>query len=268
MKKRMTVFLWIFTLCLSLGMTVFAKEDSSRLVDMADVLGESEKSDVLSMLDEISKRQQLDIVVVTANSLDGKTPMEYADDFYDNHAYGFGDEKDGVLLLVSMEDRDWWISTTGYGITVFTDAGIEYISEQFLSDLSDGAYAEAFLCYAELCDEFITQARTGQPYDTGNFPKEPFPLVLSICIALLVGFIFAISIVLIMSSKMKSVRFQQAASEYVKSGSMNITQSRELFLYSHMNRRERPKDNDSNGGGSTTHSSSSGTTHGGGGGKF
>lgn len=267
MKKRMTVFLLIFILCFSFGITAFAEEEPSRLVDMANVLDESEKSDVLSMLDEISKRQQLDIVVVTANSLDGKTPMEYADDYYDDHAYGFGEEKDGVLLLVSMEDRDWWISTTGYGITVFTDAGIEYISEQFLSDLSDGAYADAFICYAKLCDKFITQARTGQPYDTGNFPKEPFPVLLSVCIALLIGFIFAIIIVLIMAGKLKSVRFQQAASEYVKSGSMNVTRSREFFLYSHMNRRLRPKDNDSNGG-SVTHSSSSGTTHGGGGGKF
>lgn len=96
--------------------------------------------------------------VVTADDIGRKNTMDYADDFYGYNGYGFGENYDGVLLLVSMEDRDWWMSTSGYGITAITDAGIEYISDKFLSDLSDGDYAGAFSTYAELCDEFFTQA--------------------------------------------------------------------------------------------------------------
>ncbi len=33
-----------------------------------------------------------------------------------------------------------YISTCGYGITVFTDAGIQYIGEQIKEDLSDGDF--------------------------------------------------------------------------------------------------------------------------------
>ena len=86
------------------------------------------------------QRQQFDVAVVTADTLDGKTPMAYADDFYDYNGYGFGESKDGVLLLVSMEDRDWWITTTGYGITAITDAGREYMSERFLPAMSEDVY--------------------------------------------------------------------------------------------------------------------------------
>lgn len=136
-------------------------EKRTRVVDMADLLNESEEKVLLSRLDEISERQKLDVVVVTVNTLDGKTPKEYADDFYDYNGYGFGKGKDGILLLVSMENRDWWISTTGYGITVFTDDGIDYISDKFLPDLSKGNYAASFTIYACLCDDFITRARTG-----------------------------------------------------------------------------------------------------------
>lgn len=53
----------------------------------------------------------------------------------------------------------------------------------------------------------------------------------------------------------------------MKAGSMNITESRDMFLYDTVTRTAKPKDNDS-GGGSSTHTSSSGSTHGGGGGKF
>ena len=75
--------------------------------------------------------------------------MAYADDFYDYNGYGYGDSRDGILLLISMEERDWRISTCGYGITVFTDAGQEYISDKFLPYLSDGDYSEAFTKYAD-----------------------------------------------------------------------------------------------------------------------
>lgn len=266
-KKRILTVLFALLLCMVVVIPTFAASDLPRLVDNADLLTDSEESTLLSKLNEISERQQADVVVVTADTLDGKTPMDYADDFYDYNGYGFGADKDGVLLLVSMEDRDWWMSTTGYGIIAITDAGIEYISEKFLSDLSDGDYADAFTTYAELCDDFFTQARSGQPYDTGHMPKQPFNIARNLLIALIVGFVIALIATGVMKGKLKTVRFQSAASNYVKANSMNVTESRDMFLYTHVDRRAKPKDTDSSSG-SGTHTSSSGSTHGGGGGKF
>jgi len=55
----------------------------------------------------------------------------------------------------------------------------------------------------------------------------------------------------------------------MKSGSLNITESRDTFLYNTVTRTAKPKNTDSgSSGGSSTHTSSSGETHGGGGGKF
>ena len=239
-----------------------------RVVDMAELLSDSDKTALLSKLDEISERQKLDIVVLTVNTLDGKTPRDYADDFYDYNGYGFGENKDGILLLVSMEDRDWWISTTGYGITALTDAGIEYISKKFLSDLSDGDYAQAFTTYAELCDQFITQAKTGEPYDIGNMPKEPFNVAWNILVAFVIGLVVAFVVTNIMKKQLKTVQLKSEANNYVKANSMILTENRDLFLYNQVSRRARPKETDNSSGGSSTHTSSSGTSHGGGGGKF
>ena len=69
-----------------------------------------------------------------------------------------------------------------------------------------------------------------------------------------------------LKGKLKTVRRQAEAAEYVKTGSMKVTQSRDLFLYKHIDRHAKPKESTS--GGSRTHTSSSGRTHGGGGGKF
>lgn len=240
-----------------------------RLVDIADLLSDSEEADLSYILDEISERQQVDIVVVTVDSMEGETAMVYADDFYDYNGYGFGNERDGILLLVSMEERDWYISTTGYGITAITDAGREYISEIFVSDLSAGDYETAFTSFAELCDDFITQAKTGEPYDVDNLPQEPFGFAGNLAAAFAIAFIVSLIATGIMKGQLKTVHSQSAADDYMKRDSLQLTKKNDLFLYRHVERRKREENNSSNNsGGSKTHTSSSGTTHGGGGGKF
>ena len=255
MKKLLIL---IVTLCL-LTVTVYAAPD--HMVDEADLLTASESAALEQQLTEISNRQGLDLVIVTVNSTGGASPTAYADDYYDYNGY----RSDGILLLVSMEDRDWWVSTTGYGITAITDAGLDYISERFVSYLSDGDYAQAFREFAQLCDEFITQAKTGTPYDSYNLPKDPFDLGLYVLISLGIGLLAAWIVTGSMKADLRSVRQQTTADAYLKPGSLELSQSRDLYLYTVTDRRLRPQNNSS---GSSTHSSSSGRSHGGGGGKF
>ena len=158
MKKRIfTVFLTILLFMLS-TVGVWASEGSDdsgfsgeyeRLTDSAGLLSEEEAQNILTKLDEVSERQKFDIVILTVDSLEGATATEYADDFFDYYGYGYGEGKDGILFLISMEDRDWALSTHGYGITAFTDAGCDYIAEQFKSSLSDGEYEKAFEIYID-----------------------------------------------------------------------------------------------------------------------
>ncbi len=269
MKKKITALLFALVLCLCTAVPAFAADGFAdeyyRVNDLADLLTDSEEAALLEKLDEISRRQKMDVTIATVNNLDGyNTASEYADVVYEYYKYGYGAEKDGLLLLISMEDRDWAISTCGYGITAFTDAGIEYIGKQIKSDLSDGNYVAAFDTYADLCDEFITQARSGSPFDKGNLPREPLSMIW-IPISIGIGVVLALIIVGSMKGKLKTVRQQAAANSYLKKDSLAITESSDLFLYHTVDRTKREKDN---GSGSSTHTSSSGTTHGGGSGKF
>lgn len=266
MKKRIFNILLAMILCVVMVTPAYAEAYMPRVVDNAGFLTDKEQSELQEKLDEISEKYQVDVVVVTTDTLDGKTPQAYADDFYDYNGYGFGEEYDGVLLLVTA-DRDWCISTTGYGITAFTDSGIDYISDKFLPYLKDDNYAEAFSTYAELCDDFLNQAQTDKPYDGDNMPKEPFNVLSKLAVAMGIGIAVSLIVTGSMKGQLKSVRFQAAAGDYVKANSMNITESRDMFLYNTITRTEISKSEDSSGG-SSTHTSSSGTTHGGASGKF
>lgn len=258
MKRKIIVLITALCLLAVCVSPVFAS--NPLLVDEAQLLSSGERAALDSKLNEISARQGLDIVVVTVDSTDGKSPMEYADDYYDYNGY----RSDGILLLISMEERDWWISTTGYGITAFTDAGLDYISDRFVPYLSDGEYAEAFDIFAQLCDEFITQAKTDKPYDSNNLPKRPFRFGLNIVLSLVVGLVIAYIATASMKKDLKSAVKRETAHAYVKPGSLQLTNSQDFHLYTHLDRRERAESSS----GSSTHTSSSGTVHGGRGGKF
>jgi uncharacterized protein len=283
MKKILSALVLAFVFCLSLpatesnssepGQSAIPKtRQKPRLVDDAGLLSPAGKNELLAKLDEISERQKFDVVVAAVKSLGGKTAEAYADNYYDYNGYGMGSGHDGILLLISMADRDWAITTHGFGIPAFTDAGQAYIVDRFRPDLSAGNYAAAFNRFADLCDDFLTRAKTGNPYDTNNLQnREGFwhGFLNLLVFSLPMGVILAFIITGIMKSSLKSVRMQAAANSYVREGSLNITDRRDVFLNRVVSKTARPKSSSGGrGGGSSIRLSSSGRSHGGSSGKF
>lgn len=248
---------------------VYASEEANtqRLADFADLLDADQKEELEVKLDQISENYDCDVVVDIEESIDGMDPTAYADDFFDYNDYGMGNDKSGILFMLTMSEHKWAISTHGEAISIFTDAGQEYITDNIVSYFSDGDYYEGFTQFADLCEKFIVQAQSGEPYDTGNLPEEEIPFYISFLIALVIGFVIALIVSLVMRSGMKTVHMKPDAADYMKAGSLHINRSRDMFLYHHVTRTEKPK-NDNSGGGSSTHTSSSGETHGGSSGSF
>ncbi len=238
-----------------------------RLVDDADLLNDSEEEELETKLDLISESYDCDVAIVTEKSINGAEPEAYADDYFDYNDYGMGEDKSGILLLVTMSERKWWMSTHGEAIHIFTDRGQEYISDHFTGDLSAGYYYDAFDSFADQCEKFIVQAQNGDPYDKDNMPEEPLSS-LWILISLGIGLAVALLITGIMRGQMKTVHMKPDAAGYMKKGSLNLTGSSDMFLYSQVSRTAKPKESSSSDGGSSTHTSSSGETHGGSGGSF
>ncbi len=164
-----------------------------RMFDDAEVLTEDEDNELEDALEELSLRQSFDVTIATIESMEsvGADSMEqFADDLYDYCQYGYGPDMDGVLLLVSVGDRKWHISTCGYGITAFTDAGIQYLGEQMTPFMADGDYAGAFRTFVQWLDTYIDAARAGHPYDVNNLPREPLSLMY-LFLALGIGLVLA-----------------------------------------------------------------------------
>lgn len=242
----------------------------SRLVDDADLLSQLEEQELLAVLDRVSEEQQCDVVIVTVWSLNGRYIVDYADDYFNYNGYGMGSERDGILFLISMDEREWAISTCGFGITAFTDAGQEYITDRLMSDLRDGEYYEAFSIFAEEADHFLEQARNGRPYDRGNLPGKLLGnIALAAVIGLIGGLILAILSVAHMKKEMQPVYAQPAAMNYLVRDSSRMWDQRERLIRKYVNKIHIPRNHSGGGGGgSSTHRGSSGMSHGGSHGRF
>ena len=166
-------------------------------------------------------------------------------------------------LELSMAEREWHITTTGFGIRAISERDIKEISQEFLPYLTDGEYMRAFTIYADLCEEYMADAKT----TAGNSGIASFFAVSPVWIlgAFLMGFVLALIPMGIMKRKLKSVRRENAAANYVKQGRFRVTESHDRFLYRNVVRRAKPKESHGGGG---AHRGSSGRSHGGGGGKF
>ena len=115
-NRILSVMIAVLLLCLIAPMQLMAEtvpeeRQLPRLVDNAGLLNGFEAEQVLEYLDQVSEKQKMDIAVVTVPSLGGKDVQAYADDFYDDNGYGMGEDDDGILLLISMSEREWAMTT-------------------------------------------------------------------------------------------------------------------------------------------------------------
>ena len=280
MNKRIITLLITLALALIVPITVFA-EKADYVVDKGKLLSSSEEEELTKKLEALSEKYEFDIVALTVDDLEGKNPMEYADDYYDYNGY----RNDGCLLLIST-DRDWWISTKGYGITAITDYGIDVLEQEAIRNyFGNDDWAGGFNKYANMIEEYLVQAKSGLPYDTNNTyttangytydfssdyetdSSKENEKTDSFIISLIVAAVIAAIITLMVKSNYKPVRFRANATDYLVDGSLNVTQQYDRFLFSNVS-KTKIESSSSSGGGSSTHTSSSGSTHGGGGGKF
>ncbi len=255
MNKRFFAILTVILLCFSLSIFASAQENDRTLglvEDYAELMTDEEEALLTEKFEAFCDEYEMEIAVVTINYLVGKTAREYADDFYDNNGYGYGENDDGLLALYvdgAEGEREIYITTHGKAINEITDADIDYITDVMIMYLSAGEFAEAFEAFVD---------------ETTDVVKVSVSLIW-IPLSLAIGIVIVFFVLKTMASSNKSVIRKADAKDYVRSGSMVVTGSYDNFLFNNVTRVARPKNTSS---GSSTHTSSSGRTHGGGGKKF
>lgn len=261
LRKKVIPCISIVIFILSFNLIV--KANVNPVVDDAKLLSQNEVQKLREDIENFREKYNMDAVIVTSMDLEGKSTMDYADDYYDYNGYGLGDNKSGILLLIDMNDRKIWISTSGDAIEYFTDNRIDSIISDISKYLSDAEYFEA-------CNIFLNNIKyyidSGIPEGQYTYSEEEHTLKI-VLIALGVAAIVAGGTCIVVVNSYKNSK-SVSSINYIDNNSIVFTKRRDIFVNTFTTKTKIERNNSSGGNGSSTHSSSSGNTHGGGGGSF
>ena len=263
MKRWISLFLLLILLASALP--VVSSAALPLVIDEANLLSARQTQSLADQAAAIRDRYQMDVVILTVFSLNGKDPEAYADDYYDEMGYGMGSDHSGILLLIAMENRDWAISTCGEAITWVTDQDLERLEDALLPSLAQDSYSTAFQNYLRTLDRILDAPL---PEESGFSWNR---LLLTLLVSLLLGGLAGGMVLLVLRRQMHTARPQRYAGDYVVPDSFQLTLQRDIYLYSRTSRVKRQTSEHSgnyHGGSSSTHRSSGGARHGGSHGKF
>lgn len=268
MKKKITAIVLLMLMTLMMSVPVSAYEE--RVFDNADLLSDEDEAEINEEIDSIRNTYACDVVVVTTNDSEGKSAMEYADDYYDYNGFGIGEEYDGIILTINMDIREYWISTCGQAIFWFSDEEIEGMNSTVQVYLSDADYGNGVMAW--LGDvAYELEYDDGSGYIIEEINSNPFAAAaVVIPKALLGGLIIATILIIVLIKMCRTAVPPTLANEYLKKDTVQIRNSEDRFLRTHTSSVKVVSESSggSHGGGSSSHRSSSGRSHGGGGGKF
>jgi len=241
--------------------------------DEADLLSDSEEEALDNQIYELIEETGWNIYAVTIDDAQGFSTAAFADALYEDWA---GIDTDGCLVLIDMDNREIYLSTSGIAIRYLYDERVESILDTGFSYVSDGEYAS---CLSEMISSAEYYYGEGIPEDQYNYDVETGAIseyyvltggeiVVVLLLAVLVG--FGIYKGISKSYKLNGTDYEYP---YTKYGNVNLTKQTDQFLrQSVVHQRIQTNTNSGSGSGSnhrsSTHRSSGGGTHGGGGRKF
>ena len=253
MIKRITAIILILLLALYGVVYAFASGGlpSNYIIDDAGLLSTSEIKALNEKAAAISSKYNFPVLVVTKQGIGGMDSVEFSEELYDSMGVGTGSDRSGVMLFISMDERQVVLFTHGYGNDVFTDSRKRLLEETYIGALSEGRYYNSFEAYISGCDKYLTYEEEGSTLSTSEIVTY---LSISIILPLMIAFIICKSL----EGKMKTAVRQSAARNYIVNGSFNLTRSDDVFSHTTYTRTKIQKQ--STGGGGRSGGSGGGTT--------
>lgn len=271
MKRRIVCILLAALLLLGLCCTAFAEAPAAtepqlwNITDTVGLLTSDEDLTLEARAEEISAQYGVGIYLLILEDYSEyyDDPYETAYELYHQNTLGMGEDRDGVILLMSMSDRKY--ATFFYGPKAeyaFDAYGQELMEEEFLDDFRDDDWYDGFEDYLEVCDEYLARAEAGDPVrrdDSSAGGSSVSGIGTTILVCLGISAVIAMIVCLILRGKMKSVRKGTHADAYV-TGSLNLTASRDQYTHTTETRTKiEHESSDSGGGGSSACSGGGGS---------
>ena len=239
-------------------------DEMLKVYDGASLLSVQEEQDLREEIQNKFQKEDYDVVIVTVPDLDSRSPQAYAEDFYDYNDFN----PNGILLLISLESRDVYIVTSGYGQILFDQSRTEKMIDIITPSLSSQKYLEAMELFLNEVETFSKKGPSSSMKSCeiinsyGDYRcKKQVPVLWIVPISFLVSFV----VTYLCARKYKKILLAEDADSYLEKEQLKLGGKIDSFMYSSTSRVRLSTSTSGSGGG---HHGSSGASHGGSGGKF
>ena len=227
--------------------------------DISDLLTYEEWEDLETRAADISNRQHCGVYFALVDDFtdygDGSV-YEVTYQLYHGSELGIGANRDGIIVLLSMEERDYAMFVYGeYAEYAFNSYGQKKLEETFLTDFEyDDCYG-GISHYLNTCDEFLTKADSGEPVREALWVWVVSYLFMIIFITAVCCIISGIICYMLLRG-MKTVSQKVEANEYIAEGGLQLTERYDQYTHTTETRTKIQKESSS--GGSTRSESGGG----------
>lgn len=251
-KKSILSLLLALCLILSLGGAALASGQMP-IPYVTDAAGLLTQEDVLALEKQAEQITQsygcAPYILVVENFRDYEDSYDIYEagmNLYERWELGCGQEKNGLLLILSMAERDYALMSHGDAANrAFTDYGKDYLSDQFLDDFREGDWAGGFRDYLDTSAWLLEQARNGAPYDVNTAPRGFNPLIIVIPLVL------ALMVCLVLTGQMKTAKRKTEAGDYLIRNGVEMRIVQDIFTHRTVTRQVIQSENKGGGGGTT-----------------
>lgn len=161
-------------LCLTQALPVLAftipKQNAAFYVnDTADLMDDEEENYIIAASEDLYSKTGAQVVVVTVKSLEGASIEEYATELFRSYGIGDAEKNNGVLFLLSLDDRECRIEV-GYGLEgAINDAKAGRIMDKYMIPyFKEGKWGEGIVngadaIFDEICTEYDVTIEHNEP---------------------------------------------------------------------------------------------------------
>lgn len=257
MKKCLSLLLILLLLAL-LPAAAMAEEAGEAgdapfpyVLDNAGLLSESQRGTLEKRAAELSEEHGCSLYIVTVEDHTQYNPDVYeaAKGIFNFYDLGYGDGRDGVLLLLSMNERDYAFAGHGQlGETICGHDSSWLIEDKFLDNFRENDWYGGFSDFLEACGDQLTKLEQGedvsqgadiivgpdgQEYHSYNAPgaSQRMPTGLKLLIGIGVPCLIALIVCSSFKAQMKTAKMRTTAEEYVVPGSAVLRAQEDRFLH-------------------------------------
>lgn len=230
------------------------------IIDLSELISSDVEASMQEIIDQVRSDYNFNISIITVEDFgDFLSTRTYTDAAYE-HMYG---QEDGVILMLCLNSRDWYISTEAYGDTAINDYCLDVMEEKVITSFSSANYDKGFYDFVSYSADFVEEAKTNTPYTYNNEYLTTGDFLKTTLIVIVASSFIGLAYILMLSKQMKNIRAVDTAGNYILKDTFHLESSSDKFLYSHVSKTVKPKNTSSGGG-----RGSGGGSSGGRGGKF